>query len=48
MCIGAVGAKANVLQSIGFVRWDAALLIVPKHWLVWSFVRQLIYALSLV
>ena len=32
MCLGAVGAKANVLQSIGFVRWDAALLILLKRW----------------
>jgi len=28
----AVGAKANVLQSIGFVYWVAALLILPKRW----------------
>jgi len=44
----AVGAKANVLQRVGFVRWVAALLILPKRWLVWSFVCLLIYALSLV
>jgi len=42
MCVGAVGAKANVLQSVGFVRLVAALLILPKRWLVWSFVRLLI------
>jgi hypothetical protein len=28
----AVGAKANVLQSVGFVRLVAALLILQKHW----------------
>jgi hypothetical protein len=32
-CRGAVGAKANVLQGIGFVRLVAALLILPKGWL---------------
>jgi hypothetical protein len=31
-------AKANVLQSVGFVRGIAALLILPKRWLVLSFV----------
>jgi len=34
----AVGAKTNVLQSVGFVQWVAALLILPKRWLVSSFV----------
>ena len=29
---GAVGAKANVLQSVGFVRLVAALLILLKRW----------------
>jgi hypothetical protein len=33
-CVGAVGTKANVLQSFSFVRWVAALLILPKRWLV--------------
>jgi hypothetical protein len=28
----AVGAKANVLQSVGFVQWVAALLILQKRW----------------
>ena len=28
------GAKANVVQSVGFVRWVAPLLILPKRWLV--------------
>jgi hypothetical protein len=28
----AVGAKANVLQSVGFVWWVVALLILPKRW----------------
>ena len=32
VCFCAVGAKANVLQSVGFVRWIAALLILPKRW----------------
>jgi hypothetical protein len=32
-CRGAVGAKANVLQGVGFVRLVAALLILPKRWL---------------
>jgi hypothetical protein len=27
-----VGAKANVLQSVGFVWWVAALLILLKRW----------------
>jgi hypothetical protein len=36
--LGAFGAKANVLHSCGFVLWVAALLILPKRWLVFSFV----------
>jgi hypothetical protein len=44
----AVGTKSNVLQSVGFVRWVAALLILPKRWFVCSFVPLLNYALSLV
>jgi len=32
-----VGAKANVLQSVGFVRWVAALLILLKRWLFFNF-----------
>jgi len=34
-----VGAKSNVLQSVGFVLWVAALLILPKRWLLYSFVH---------
>jgi len=36
-CRSAVGAKANVLQSVGFERWIAALLILPKRWLFFHF-----------
>ena len=32
-CWCAVGAKTNVLQSVGFVFWVAALLLLPKRWL---------------
>lgn len=39
MVVVRLGAKANVLQSVCFVRWGAAFLILPKHWLVWSYVR---------
>jgi len=28
----AVGTKANVLHSVGFVRWVAALFILSKRW----------------
>jgi len=44
----AVEAKANVLQSVGFVRLIAALLILSKRWVVWSFVCLFNLALSLV
>jgi hypothetical protein len=29
-----VGAKANVLHCVVFERWDAALLILQKRWLL--------------
>jgi len=44
----AVGAKANVLQSVGFVRWVATLLILPKRWVVYSFACLLNLARSFV
>jgi hypothetical protein len=41
----AVGAKANVLQSVGFVRLVAALLIMPKR-LLFVFHFQFVHCLS--
>jgi len=43
-CCRAVGAKANVVQCVGLVRLVAPLLILPKRWLVCSFVRPLFFS----